>query len=170
MHARFALGVGTHTDYLGSLNPPNFSSQPSSASGKEAEQQWLWKQALSVNMEDIIYIHLHQRDESSPSSLTLVNCDGVQCPPLQMSAGQHSLVFLATLESGLAPIHRLDPPLWSGPGKEKSLPRLRKRTTAVGSGAMLDYVFRIVRVGGNDFLPTYRHEDEEDARSPPTVE
>ncbi|KAK6028134.1 hypothetical protein OSTOST_05826 [Ostertagia ostertagi] len=126
------------------------------ASGKEAEQQWLWKQALSVNMEDIIYIHLHQRDESSPSSLTLVNCDGVQCPPLQMSAGQHSLVFLATLESVTFP--------------EKSLPRLRKRTTAVGSGAMLDYVFRIVRVGGNDFLPTYRHEDEEDARSPPTVE
>ncbi|PIO66776.1 hypothetical protein TELCIR_11499 [Teladorsagia circumcincta] len=115
------------------------SSQPSSASGKEAEQQWLWKQALSVNMEDIIYIHLHQRDESSPSSLTLVNCDGVQCPPLQMSA-------------------------------EKSLPRLRKRTSAVGSGAMLDYVFRIVRVGGNDFLPTYRHEDEEDALSPPNVE
>ncbi|KAK5976099.1 hypothetical protein GCK32_019327, partial [Trichostrongylus colubriformis] len=146
------------------------SSQPSSASGKETEQQWLWKQALNVNMEDIIYIHLHQRDESSPSSLTLVNCDGVQCPPLQMSAGQHSLVFLATLESGLAPTHRLDPPLWSGPGKEKALPRLRKRTSAVGSGAMLDYVFRIVRVGGNDFLPTYKHDDEEDSPSPSAIE
>uniref|UniRef100_A0A158P9H1 Rab-GAP TBC domain-containing protein n=1 Tax=Angiostrongylus cantonensis TaxID=6313 RepID=A0A158P9H1_ANGCA len=64
-----------------------------------------------------------------------------------MSTGQHSLVFLTTLEAGLAPTHRLDPPLWGGHGKEKALPRLRKRTTAVGgSAAMLDYVFRIVRV------------------------
>ncbi|EYC02328.1 hypothetical protein Y032_0100g3236 [Ancylostoma ceylanicum] len=137
------------------------SSQPSSATGKESEQQWLWKQALSIDMEDIIYIHLHQRDDSSPSTLTLVNCDGVQCPPLQMTAGQHSLVFLTSLEAGLAPTHRLDPPLWGGPGKEKSLPRLRKRTScAVGSGAMLDYVFRIVRIGGGEFLAESCQQDD----------
>ncbi|VDM82933.1 unnamed protein product, partial [Strongylus vulgaris] len=62
------------------------------------------------------------KDDTSPSTLTLVNCDGVQCPPLQMSAGQHSLVFLTSLEAGLAPTHRLDPPLWGGPGKGNSIP------------------------------------------------
>nr|CDJ89035.1 RUN and RabGAP TBC domain containing protein [Haemonchus contortus] len=170
--------LSLHKSYEGELSlrwTPNqlmhASSQPSSASVKDAEQQWLWKQALIVNMEDIIYIHLHQRDESSPSSLTLVNCDGVQCPPLQMSNGQQSLVFLATLESGLAPTHRLDPPLWSGPGKEKALPRLRKRTTVAGSGAMLDYVFRIVRLGGADLVEqVFRNDEEEEALLPPTVE
>ncbi|VDM80424.1 unnamed protein product [Strongylus vulgaris] len=108
------------------------SSQPSSATVKESEQQWLWKQALSIDMEDIIYIHLHQRDDTSPSTLTLVNCDGVQCPPLQMSA-------------------------------EKTLPRLRKRTCAVGNGVMLDYVFRIVRIGGAEFSSDYARQED---RSP----
>ncbi|KAK6742526.1 hypothetical protein RB195_010036 [Necator americanus] len=152
--------LSLHKSYEGVLSlrwTPNqlmhASSQPSSATAKDAEQQWLWKQALSIDMEDIIYIHLHQRDDSTPSTLTLVNCDGVQCPPLQMTTGQHSLVFLTTLEAGLSPTHRLDPPLWGGPGKEKSLPRLRKRTScAVGGGAMLDYVFRIVRVAGSRFI------------------
>ncbi|KAK6035258.1 hypothetical protein COOONC_27235 [Cooperia oncophora] len=171
--------LSLHKSYEGELSlrwTPNqlmhASSQPSSASGKEAEQQWLWKQG---SHREYGGYHLHsictrEVNESSPSSLTLVNCDGVQCPPLQMSAGQHSLVFLATLESGLAPTHRLDPPLWSGPGKEKALPRLRKRTSAVGTGAMLDYVFRIVRVGGNEFLPTYKQEEEEEPLLPPAVE
>ncbi|KHJ80073.1 hypothetical protein OESDEN_20261, partial [Oesophagostomum dentatum] len=116
--------LSLHKSYEGALSlrwTPNqlmhASSQPSSATVKESDQQWLWKQALCIDMEDIIYIHLHQRDENSPSTLTLVNCDGVQCPPLQMTSGQHSLVFLTSLEAGLAPTHRLDPPLWGGPGK-----------------------------------------------------
>ncbi|CAJ0598802.1 unnamed protein product [Cylicocyclus nassatus] len=165
--------LSLHKSYEGVLSlrwTPNqlmhASSQPSSATVKESEQQWLWKQALSIDMEDIIYIHLHQRDDSSPSTLTLVNCDGVQCPPLQMSAGQHSLVFLTSLEAGLAPTHRLDPPLWGGPGKEKTLPRLRKRTTAVGNGAMLDYVFRIVRIGGAEFLNDYSQHSDDRSPSP----
>lgn len=116
-----------------------------------------------------------------------------------MSAGQHSLVFLTTLEAGLAPTHRLDPPLWGGPGKgaftsgdrgraniylrcsfnktawyfleEKALPRLRKRTTAAGTGAMLDYVFRIVRIGGgNEFNLSYRQELDDDARLSPETQ
>ncbi|KAE9418917.1 hypothetical protein Angca_002346, partial [Angiostrongylus cantonensis] len=171
--------LSLHKSYDGVLTlrwTPNHlmhaSSQPSSANAKEVEQQWLWKQAINVNMDDIIYIHLHQRDESSPSSLTLVNCDGVQCPPLQMSTGQHSLVFLTTLEAGLAPTHRLDPPLWGGHGKEKALPRLRKRTTAVGgSAAMLDYVFRIVRVvEGSNYVSECTQYKAETSTSPTTTQ
>ena len=56
-------------------------------------------------------------DESYPSTLTFVNCEGVQSAPLQLPAGQHSLVFLTALETGLAPSLRLDPPLWAGHGK-----------------------------------------------------
>lgn len=62
-------------------------------------------------------------------------------------------------------------PLWGGPGKEKALPRLRKRTTAAGTGAMLDYVFRIVRIGGgNEFNLSYRQELDDDARLSPETQ
>uniref|UniRef100_A0A1I7XS16 PH_RBD domain-containing protein n=1 Tax=Heterorhabditis bacteriophora TaxID=37862 RepID=A0A1I7XS16_HETBA len=90
--------LSLHKSYEGNLTlkwTPNqlmhASSQPSSANSKDPEQQWLWRQAINIEIDDIIYIHLHQRDEFSPSSLTLVNCEGVQCPPLQLPVGQHSL-------------------------------------------------------------------------------
>ncbi|PAV68793.1 hypothetical protein WR25_20972 [Diploscapter pachys] len=135
------------------------SSQPCSANGKDIEQNW--KQAIQIQMQDIIYIHLHQKDENYPSTLTFVNCEGVQSAPLQLPAGQHSLVFLTALETGLAPSLRLDPPLWAGHGKEKALPRLRKRSTA--SPSMMDYVFRLVRIAGNDPIPF----DDIEPPSPP---
>ncbi|PAV62790.1 hypothetical protein WR25_23423 isoform A [Diploscapter pachys] len=135
------------------------SSQPCSANGKDVEQNW--KQAIQIQMQDIIYIHLHQKDENYPSTLTFVNCEGVQSAPLQLPAGQHSLVFLTALETGLAPSLRLDPPLWAGHGKEKALPRLRKRSTA--SPSMMDYVFRLVRIAGNDPIPF----DDIEPPSPP---
>ena len=120
------------------------SSQPSSAAIKENEAQWLWKQALNIDINDIIYLHLHQKDEFSGAKLTLVDCEGVQSPPLQLPVGTCAVALLGALENALAPTLRLDPPLWISETKEKILPRLRKRSTAA-TVLFMDYVFRIVR-------------------------
>ncbi|CAI4228871.1 unnamed protein product [Auanema sp. JU1783] len=131
------------------------SSQPSSASIRDKDEQWLWKHAISIDINDIIYIHLHQKDENSECTLSFVDCEGVQSPPLQLPAGQHALTFLTSLESGLAPLLRLEPPLWTGNGSEKMLPKLRKRSTAVSATmAIMDLVFRIVRTSGKDPIPS----------------
>ncbi|CAB3402709.1 unnamed protein product [Caenorhabditis bovis] len=141
------------------------SSQPSSAHSNNGEFSNLWKHAVHIEMQEIIYIHLHQRDENSPACLTFVNCEGVQSAPLQLPAGQHSIAFLSSLETGLAPLLRLDPPLWTGQSKEKILPRLRKRSTAVSmtAPAMLDYVFRLVRASGVEPAP---EDDEPESTAP----
>ena len=93
------------------------SSQPSSGHSNNGEFTNIWKNTINIEMQDIIYIHLHQKDESSPTCLTFVNCEGVQSAPFQLPAGQHSIAFLSSLETGLAPLLRLDPPLWTGSTK-----------------------------------------------------
>ncbi|PIC42516.1 hypothetical protein B9Z55_009569 [Caenorhabditis nigoni] len=141
------------------------SSQPSSGHSNNGEFTNFWKNTINIEMQDIIYIHLHQKDESSPTCLTFVNCEGVQSAPFQLPAGQHSIAFLSSLETGLAPLLRLDPPLWTNLTKEKILPRLRKRSTAVANPAMLDYVFRLVRTSGIEPAP----EDIEDPLAPSPI-
>ncbi|ULT99868.1 hypothetical protein L3Y34_000855 [Caenorhabditis briggsae] len=141
------------------------SSQPSSGHSNNGEFTNFWKNTINIEMQDIIYIHLHQKDESSPTCLTFVNCEGVQSAPFQLPAGQHSIAFLSSLETGLAPLLRLDPPLWTNLTKEKILPRLRKRSTAVANPAMLDYVFRLVRTSGVEPAP----EDIEDPLAPSPI-
>ncbi|CAJ0583161.1 unnamed protein product, partial [Mesorhabditis spiculigera] len=127
------------------------SSQPCSAS-RDGEQNYLFKQALTIDISQTIYIHLHQKDEKSPSVLIFVNTEGVQSAPLQFPMGQHSLVFLTTLESGLAPFCRLEPPLWTSQTKEKILPQIRRKTSS--AGPTLDYVFRIVYITGPHRVPS----------------
>ncbi|GMT19332.1 hypothetical protein PFISCL1PPCAC_10629 [Pristionchus fissidentatus] len=119
------------------------SSQPNSATSKD-EGKFQWKQAVTIEMNQVIYIHLHQKHEECSSCITFVTCEGGQSPPLHFPSGQHSLVFLTALESGLTPLYRLDPPLAQDQSKEKTLPRLRRRTSATNSSS--DYVFRIVRL------------------------
>ncbi|EJD73813.1 hypothetical protein LOAG_18790, partial [Loa loa] len=90
------------------------SSQPSSASCDNllCDGDWLWRHIININISDIIYIHIHQYNENSPTTLVFVGGDGVQHSPMQFQAGHHLLAFLSCLESGLAPYNRLDPPLW----------------------------------------------------------
>lgn len=96
------------------------SSQPSSGHSNNGEFTNIWKNTINIEMQDIIYIHLHQKDEISPTCLTFVNCEGVQSAPFQLPAGQHSIAFLSSLETGLAPLLRLDPPLWVGTTKGRN--------------------------------------------------
>ncbi|KAI6240192.1 Small G protein signaling modulator 1 [Aphelenchoides fujianensis] len=144
------------------------TSHPASGPGSPLKQDSVdnsqfWKHTIIINLHSIIYIHLHQQGEHNPILLVFVDAEGVQHRPFQFPPGQHCIAFLACLESGLAPLYRLDPPLWHEPGKGKVLPQLKKRRssllrkstesteTDLSSPEKHDYVFRIRKLNGAAF-------------------
>lgn len=117
------------------------------------EHSVYWDYAMTIRLEEIVYLHCHQQVDSG-GTVVLVSQDGIQRPPLRFPRGGHLLQFLSCLENGLLPRGQLDPPLWSQRGKGKVFPKLRKRVSA-GSGSTdsvsdkeedeaTDYVFRII--------------------------
>jgi hypothetical protein len=139
-----------------------FSSQPGSDPPSPTKQEnvdngQLWKHnTIIINIQTIIYIHLHKQDENSPVSLVFVDAEGVQHRPFQFPPGQHAVAFLACLESGLNPAFKLDPPLENKPGIGKILPHIKARRSSLipkstdstdesnlNSPEKNDYVFRI---------------------------
>ncbi|XP_058230563.1 small G protein signaling modulator 1 isoform X2 [Hemibagrus wyckioides] len=115
----------------------------------EYERSVYWDYAMTIRLEEIVYLHCHQQVDSG-GTLVLVNQDGIQRPPLRFPQGGHLLQFLSCLENGLLPHGQLDPPLWSQRDKGKVFPKLKKRGTqgSVDSDKeedeATDYVFRIV--------------------------
>lgn len=93
-----------------------------------------WDYAITVCMDDIVYLHCHQQPNSG-GTLVLVGQDGVQRPPIHFPRGGHLLAFLSCLENGLLPNGQLDPPLWSQRGKGKTLPRLKSKLSGA-AGAL----------------------------------
>uniref|UniRef100_A0A3Q3ETD1 Small G protein signaling modulator 1a n=1 Tax=Labrus bergylta TaxID=56723 RepID=A0A3Q3ETD1_9LABR len=117
------------------------------------ERSIYWDYAMTIPLEEIVYLHCHQQVDSG-GTVVLVSKDGIQRPPLRFPRGGHLLQFLSCLENGLLPHGQLDPPLWSQRGKGKVFPKLRKRVPQ-GSGSSdsvsdkeedeaTDYVFRIL--------------------------
>uniref|UniRef100_A0A3P8U835 Small G protein signaling modulator 1 n=1 Tax=Amphiprion percula TaxID=161767 RepID=A0A3P8U835_AMPPE len=117
------------------------------------ERSVYWDYAMTIRLEEIVYLHCHQQVDSG-GTVVLVSQDGIQRPPLRFPRGGHLLQFLSCLENGLLPHGQLDPPLWSQRGKGKVFPKLRKRVPQ-GSGSSdsvsdkeedeaTDYVFRIL--------------------------
>nr|XP_046243316.1 small G protein signaling modulator 1 isoform X2 [Scatophagus argus] len=117
------------------------------------ERSVYWDYAMTIPLEEIVYLHCHQQVDSG-GTVVLVSQDGIQRPPLRFPKGGHLLQFLSCLENGLLPHGQLDPPLWSQRGKGKVFPKLRKRVPQ-GSGSTdsvsdkeedeaTDYVFRIL--------------------------
>ncbi|XP_075324119.1 small G protein signaling modulator 1 isoform X1 [Odontesthes bonariensis] len=117
------------------------------------EHSVYWDYAMTIPLEEIVYLHCHQQVDSG-GTVVLVSQDGIQRPPLRFPRGGHLLQFLSCLENGLLPHGQLDPPLWSQRGKGKVFPKLRKRVP-LGSGSTdsvsdkeedeaADYVFRII--------------------------
>ncbi|XP_074525759.1 small G protein signaling modulator 1 isoform X2 [Halichoeres trimaculatus] len=117
------------------------------------ERSVYWDYAMTIPLEEIVYLHCHQQVDSG-GTVVLVSQDGIQRPPLRFPKGGHLLQFLSCLENGLLPHGQLDPPLWSQRGKGKVFPKLRKRVPQ-GSGSSdsvsdkeedeaTDYVFRIL--------------------------
>uniref|UniRef100_M4AHP5 Small G protein signaling modulator 1 n=1 Tax=Xiphophorus maculatus TaxID=8083 RepID=M4AHP5_XIPMA len=127
------------------------------------EHSVYWDYAMTINLEEIVYLHCHQQVDSG-GTVVLVSQDGIQRPPLRFPRGGHLLQFLSCLENGLLPHGQLDPPLWSQRGKGKVFPKLKKRVP-LGSGSTesvsdkeedeaTDYVFRIIFPNSqSDFVP-----------------
>ncbi|KAL3271751.1 hypothetical protein HHI36_022221 [Cryptolaemus montrouzieri] len=67
-----------------------------------------WDYALHVKLDEIVYVHCHQ-DQETGGTVILVGQDGVQRPPIHFPKGDHMLAFLSCVETGLLPRGRLDP-------------------------------------------------------------
>ncbi|XP_068268575.1 small G protein signaling modulator 1 isoform X2 [Nyctibius grandis] len=125
------------------------------------EKSVYWDYAMTIRLEEIVYLHCHQQ-VGSGGTVVLVSQDGIQRPPLRFPRGGHLLQFLSCLENGLLPHGQLDPPLWSQRGKGKVFPKLRKRSPQGSSESAsdkeddeaTDYVFRIIYPGTqSEFVP-----------------
>nr|XP_023502718.1 small G protein signaling modulator 1 isoform X1 [Equus caballus] len=119
------------------------------------EKSVYWDYAMTIRLEEIVYLHCHQQVDSG-GTVVLVSQDGIQRPPFRFPKGGHLLQFLSCLENGLLPHGQLDPPLWSQRGKGKVFPRLRKRSPQGSAESTssdkeddeaTDYVFRIIYPG-----------------------
>uniref|UniRef100_A0A8C4PJZ2 Small G protein signaling modulator 1 n=1 Tax=Equus asinus TaxID=9793 RepID=A0A8C4PJZ2_EQUAS len=119
------------------------------------EKSVYWDYAMTIRLEEIVYLHCHQQVDSG-GTVVLVSQDGIQRPPFRFPKGGHLLQFLSCLENGLLPHGQLDPPLWSQRGKGKVFPRLRKRSPQGSAESTssdkeddeaTDYVFRIIYAG-----------------------
>ncbi|NXG52389.1 SGSM1 protein, partial [Psilopogon haemacephalus] len=126
------------------------------------EKSVYWDYAMTIRLEEIVYLHCHQQAVDSGGTVVLVSQDGIQRPPLRFPRGGHLLQFLSCLENGLLPHGQLDPPLWSQRGKGKVFPKLRKRSPQGSSESAsdkeddeaTDYVFRIIYPGTqSEFVP-----------------
>ncbi|XP_073528995.1 small G protein signaling modulator 1 isoform X2 [Phyllobates terribilis] len=129
------------------------------------EKSVYWDYAMTIRLEEIVYLHCHQQVDSG-GTVVLVSQDGIQRPPLRFPRGGHLLQFLSCLENGLLPHGQLDPPLWSQRGKGKVFPKLRKRSPQGSSESTsdkeedeaTDYVFRIIYPGSqSDFVTVHHH-------------
>eukprot|EP00063_Salmo_salar_P041388 XP_014016223.1 PREDICTED: small G protein signaling modulator 1-like isoform X4 [Salmo salar] len=115
------------------------------------EHSVYWDYAMTIRLEEIVYLHCHQQVDSG-GTVVLVSQDGIQRPPLRFPRGGHLLQFLSCLENGLLPHGHLDPPLWSQRGKGKVFPKLRNKCSQGSSDSVsdkeedeaTDYVFRIL--------------------------
>ncbi|XP_038869829.1 small G protein signaling modulator 1-like [Salvelinus namaycush] len=115
------------------------------------EHSVYWDYAMTIRLEEIVYLHCHQQVDSG-GTVVLVSQDGIQRPPLHFPRGGHLLQFLSCLENGLLPHGQLDPPLWSQRGKGKVFPKLRNKCSQGSSDSVpdkeedeaTDYVFRIL--------------------------
>ncbi|XP_019908342.3 small G protein signaling modulator 1 isoform X3 [Esox lucius] len=125
------------------------------------EHSVYWDYAMTIRLEEIVYLHCHQQVDSG-GTVVLVSQDGIQRPPLRFPRGGHLLQFLSCLENGLLPHGQLDPPLWSQRGKGKVFPKLRNRCTQGSSDSVsdkeedeaTDYVFRILFPNSqSEFVP-----------------
>ncbi|CAL1569398.1 unnamed protein product [Knipowitschia caucasica] len=120
----------------------------------DSEKSVYWDFAMTIRLEEIVYLHCHQRVNSG-GTVVLVSQDGIQKPPLHFPKGGHLLQFLTCLETGLLPHGQLDPPLWNQRGKGKVFPKLRKRSPHSSCDSVsdkeddeaTDYVFRILFPG-----------------------
>ncbi|XP_034493925.1 small G protein signaling modulator 1, partial [Ailuropoda melanoleuca] len=131
------------------------SEQASCGPNHPSPSSVYWDYAMTIRLEEIVYLHCHQQVDSG-GTVVLLSQDGIQRPPFRFPKGGHLLQFLSCLENGLLPHGQLDPPLWSQRGKGKVFPKLRKRSPQGSAESTssykednesTDYVFRTIYPG-----------------------
>lgn len=135
----------------------NKNTQSDTDAPVPADKSVYWNSLLSINVQDIVYLHCHQAGGADTGgTIIVVEQDGIQRPPIHFPKGGHMAAFLGCLETGLLPHGQLDPPLWSqrGLGKLFAWPGTRSRAAgrrplpslpeSVDDAPPVDYVFRIV--------------------------
>lgn len=135
----------------------NKNTLPETDPPPPSDKSVYWNSLLSINVQDIVYLHCHQAGgPDTGGTIIVVEQDGIQRPPIHFPKGGHMAAFLGCLETGLLPHGQLDPPLWSqrGMGKLFAWPATRGRAVgrrplpslpeSVDDAPPIDYVFRIV--------------------------
>jgi len=84
-------------------------------SSGQLSQSASWQQAVTVNLNSILYMHCHQ-DQGGSGTLVMVGVDGIQYPPMNFPPGDNLVTFLGCLEAALLPHGVLSPPLSSAQG------------------------------------------------------
>ncbi|PAA47866.1 hypothetical protein BOX15_Mlig025920g1 [Macrostomum lignano] len=125
MKAGHSSGAGTGSGSGGGGGSSDSPNSPASTSSEIYDARW--EAAITVHVEDMVYIHCHS-SQTDGSSLVFVAQDGTQVPPLIFPPGGHLLQFLTCLESGLLPNGSLDPPLWSHKNKGKVFPQVKRKS------------------------------------------
>uniref|UniRef100_A0A8B9XC17 Small G protein signaling modulator 1 n=1 Tax=Bos mutus grunniens TaxID=30521 RepID=A0A8B9XC17_BOSMU len=118
------------------------------------EKSVYWDYAMTIRLEEIVYLHCHQQVDSG-GTVVLVSQDGIQRPPFRFPKGGHLLQLLSCLENGLLPHGQLDPPLWSQRGKvsDRGGPGSPRAGSSESTSSdkeddeATDYVFRIIYPG-----------------------
>ena len=68
----------------------------------QSSQNASWEQAVTVQLDSILYMHCHQ-DHLGSGTLIMVGVDGIQYPPLNFPPGDNLLTFRGCLETSLLP-------------------------------------------------------------------
>uniref|UniRef100_A0A0N5CC84 Rab-GAP TBC domain-containing protein n=1 Tax=Strongyloides papillosus TaxID=174720 RepID=A0A0N5CC84_STREA len=150
--------AGTSTSNSSSSLTQTTTAFPFTSSPYPIDILVLTKHIISFNMKTIAYIHVHQNDEMGISTVVFVDTDGSQQASFSFMNSKNLIQFIGTLETCLNPFFKLDPPMYENKEtQEKSLPKLKKKTTNSVSKAssvnsedegkqnqVNDYVFRIV--------------------------
>lgn len=70
--------------------------------GEVIDKSVYWNYFLSINVDDIVYVHCHQAGgQDTGGTIILVEQDGVQRPPIHFPEGGHMGSFLSCLETGM---------------------------------------------------------------------
>lgn len=77
----------------------NGYSEPTPNGNTDIDKSIYWAYALNINIDDIVYVHCHQKSslDESGGTIILVGQDGVQRPPIHFPEGGHMSSFLGEI-------------------------------------------------------------------------
>ena len=157
-----SLHRGTQTEGMALKWTPNRLMNGCTIEDKSAS----WQQAISVEMNSILFMHCH-RDKDDSGTLILIANDGIQHPPIQFPPGGHMMQFLGCLEASLLPEGgKLEPPLGANnkPDFQQDVEedeKETKTTTTTSSSAERRDSLTVIAGKAKKMFPLLRKKNEE---------